>query len=243
ACVPGQVERKSLLPRALREHSHLSLAPGCRHRRGSGRFRRLGKGVSGRARSPARRPRRLSGAALGCPRAEGLADRRGAEPGRGESGPSEQTEKVSPAERFWTEFPLEPGSGEKHSRIAKLAQDASAGVVNVHTSKTVVRDLMPGFPFEMFPEFFGGQRGRRGGPPPRQEYKVPSLGSGFVISPDGYIVTNNHVVEGVDEIKVHFADGKVLDAKIVGTDPKTDLALIQVSGAKDLPALPLGDSD
>ena len=162
---------------------------------------------------------------------------------RAESSASEHTEKAPPAARFWTDFPLEPDAGEKHSRIAKLAQDASAGVVNVHTSKTVVRDLTPGFPFEMFPELFGSPRGRRGQPPPRQEYKVPSLGSGFVISPDGYIVTNNHVVEGVDEIKVHFADGKVLDAKIVGTDPKTDLALIQVSGAKNLAALPLGDSD
>jgi serine protease Do len=160
-----------------------------------------------------------------------------------ESTASEHARTVSPAERFWTEFPLEPGTGEKHSRIAKLAQDASAGVVNVHTSKTVVRDLTPGFPFEMFPEFFGNPRGRRGAPPPRQEYKVPSLGSGFVISPDGFIVTNNHVVEGVDEIKVHFADGTVRDAKIIGTDPKTDLALIQVADAKNLPALPLGDSD
>ena len=64
-----------------------------------------------------------------------------------------------------------------------------------------------------------------------------------MISPDGYIVTNNHVVEGVDEIKVRFSDGKVRDAKIIGTDPKTDLALIHVDGVTDLPALPLGDSD
>ncbi|HTO08269.1 MAG TPA: Do family serine endopeptidase [Myxococcota bacterium] len=161
---------------------------------------------------------------------------------RAESGPSEHSETPSPAARFWTDFPIEPGAGEKHSLVAKLAQNAAAGVVNVHTSKTVVRDFNPGFPFEMFPEFFGGPRGRRSAPQ-RQEYKVPSLGSGFVISPDGYIVTNNHVVEGVDEIKVHFADGKVRDAKIVGTDPKTDLALIQVADAKDLAALPLGDSD
>ncbi|MFI5315118.1 MAG: Do family serine endopeptidase [Myxococcota bacterium] len=153
------------------------------------------------------------------------------------------------AERFWTDLPLEPAAGETHSRVAKLAQAAAAGVVNVHTSKTVVRETSPfgGLPFEMFPQFFGGQRGERGQRQPQaprhEEYKVPSLGSGFVISPDGYIVTNNHVVEGVDEIKVHFSDGKVRDAKIIGTDPKTDLALIQVADAKDLPALPLGDSD
>ena len=151
------------------------------------------------------------------------------------------TATVSPAARFWTDFPMEQG-GEKHSRIAKLAQDAAAGVVNVHTSKTVTREIGPGFPFEMFPDIFGAPHGRRG-PMPKQEYKVPSLGSGFVISPDGYIMTNNHVVEGVDEIKVYFSDGAIRDAKIIGRDPKTDLALIQVANAKNLQALPLGDSD
>ena len=145
---------------------------------------------------------------------------------------------------FWTDLPVDQAAGESHSPVAKLAQDAAAGVVNVHTSKTVTREVDPfgGFPFEMFPELFG--RGRRQQQEPReQQYKVPSLGSGFVISPDGYILTNNHVVDGVDEIKVLFSDGAVRDAKIVGQDPKTDLALIQVSGAKDLKALPLGDSD
>ena len=147
-----------------------------------------------------------------------------------------------PAAAFWTDLPIDPASGGKHSVIAQLAQKAAAGVVNVHTSKTVTRESGPLSPFEMFPEIFG-QRGRRPSPRPPQEFKVPSLGSGWVISPDGYIVTNNHVVEGVDEIKVRFSDGKVRDAKIVGTDPKTDLALIRVDGVTDLPALPLGDSD
>jgi serine protease Do len=152
--------------------------------------------------------------------------------------------RITAAERFWTDFPMDQAAGEKHSRIAKLAQDAAAGVVNVHTSKTVTREIGPGFPFEMFPDIFGQGRGRRAPPQQRQqEYKVPSLGSGFVISPDGYIMTNNHVVEGVDEIKVYFQDGAIRDAKIIGRDPKTDLALIQVANAKDLLALPLGDSD
>jgi serine protease Do len=151
--------------------------------------------------------------------------------------------EAAPAERFWTDLPLDPVAGEKHSRVAKLAQEAAAGVVNVHTSKTVTREANPLSPFEMFPEFFGQRGGRPRQAPRQQEFKVPSLGSGFVISPDGYIVTNNHVVDGVDEIKVRFSDGKVRDAKIIGQDPKTDLALIQVADAKDLPALPLGDSD
>ncbi|HXZ85379.1 MAG TPA: Do family serine endopeptidase [Myxococcota bacterium] len=152
-------------------------------------------------------------------------------------------ESTTAPQAFWSTLPLQ-AAGEQHSPVAKLAQDTAAGVVNVHTSKTVTREVDPfgGFPFEMFPEFFG-RGGRRQQEPREQQFKVPSLGSGFVISPDGYILTNNHVVEGVDEIKVFFSDGAVRDAKIVGQDPKTDLALIQVKGAKDLKALPLGDSD
>jgi len=69
------------------------------------------------------------------------------------------------------------------------------------------------------------------------------MGSGFVISADGYIVTNNHVVAGVDEIRVHFSDGTESEAKVVGLDPKTDLALIRVEGSTERHALRLGDSD
>ncbi|HTO69816.1 MAG TPA: Do family serine endopeptidase [Myxococcota bacterium] len=156
--------------------------------------------------------------------------------------PPAEGSKAPSGTAFWSELPFDEKEG--HSLVAKLAQDAAAGVVNVHTSKTVTREVgpFPGFPFEMFPEFFG-RRGQKPQAPHQEEYKVPSLGSGFVISPDGFILTNNHVVEGVDEIKVYFSDGAIRDAKIVGTDPKTDLALIQVSGAKDLKALALGDSD
>ena len=75
--------------------------------------------------------------------------------------------------------------------------------MNVHTSKTVMREPSQFFGFPGFPDIFG-RRGRREAP---QEFHVPSMGSGFVISADGYIVTNNHVVAGVDEIRVHFSDG------------------------------------
>ncbi|MGH7290308.1 MAG: Do family serine endopeptidase, partial [Myxococcota bacterium] len=115
----------------------------------------------------------------------------------------------------------------------------------VHTSKTVTRDPSQGreFPFPGFPNIFGapGRRGGQGEAP--QEFRVPSLGSGFVISADGYIVTNNHVVAGMDEISVHFSDGSEREGKIVGLDAKTDIALIRVEGATDLHALKLGDSD
>ncbi|HEY8155320.1 MAG TPA: Do family serine endopeptidase [Myxococcota bacterium] len=121
--------------------------------------------------------------------------------------------------------------------FADLAERVSRGVVNIQTSKTVVGQEFP----RVFEEFFGG-------PPQGQfqqrEHKVPSLGSGFVISADGYIVTNNHVVEDVDSIKVAFTDGlPELEATIVGRDPKTDIALLRVRTDRELFALPLGDSE
>jgi len=79
---------------------------------------------------------------------------------------------------------------------------------------------------------------------PDRELKQQSLGSGFIIDKDGYIITNNHVVEGADEIKVKLADGREFKAKVIGRDPKTDLALIKITTLfKNLPVLPLGDSD
>jgi serine protease Do len=128
-----------------------------------------------------------------------------------------------------------------HSRFAILAQQAAPGVVNVHTSRTVTQTPF-GSPLP-FP--FGGPFGQQPGAPmpaPRS-FTVPSLGTGFLISEDGYIVTNNHVVEGVDEIQVTFSDGREAKATIVGQDPKTDLALIRVEGMTGLTPLPLGDSD
>jgi serine protease Do len=121
--------------------------------------------------------------------------------------------------------------------FADLAERASPGVVNIATSKTVVQH-MPNFgDFFFGPPFGGGNP--HGNPIPR---KIPSLGSGFVISSDGYIVTNNHVIEGVDSITAHFLDGTQLPATVVGRDPKTDVALIRVETDNELFALPLGSS-
>ena len=80
-----------------------------------------------------------------------------------------------------------------------------------------------------------------GGRPQPQQRMVRGLGSGFVINADGYILTNNHVVDGASEIRVKFGDGRELAGKVVGRDPKTDLALLKVD-AKNLPVVPLGDS-
>ena len=80
-----------------------------------------------------------------------------------------------------------------------------------------------------------------GGRPQPQQRMVRGLGSGFVINADGYILTNNHVVDGASEIRVKFADGRELAGKVVGRDPKTDVALLKVD-AHNLPVVPLGDS-
>jgi len=91
--------------------------------------------------------------------------------------------------------------------------------------------------------FGGNPHGFEGSPHEGIPRKIPSLGSGFVISEDGYIVTNNHVIEDVDKITVIFEDETQLDATVVGRDPKTDIALIRVESDKKLFALPLGDSN
>jgi serine protease Do len=149
--------------------------------------------------------------------------------------------KAAAAEPFWRESerasPSPPPQGAPAS-FADLAERTSPSVVNVQTSRTVggpgQRHPLEEFfePFAPFEEFF--ERGPR---------KVPSLGTGFVISEDGYILTNNHVIEEVDKIEVQFEDGKKLEAKVVGRDPRTDVALIRVESDQPLPSLPLGDSD
>ena len=124
--------------------------------------------------------------------------------------------------------------------FADLADQVSPSVVNITTTTTVAaatdgRPIVPeGSPFEDFFRDFGGPRG-----PQRSN----ALGSGFVISEDGYIVTNNHVIEGADEISVEFFSGKTLDAELVGTDPKTDIALLKVTSEEPLPFVSFGNSD
>ena len=94
-------------------------------------------------------------------------------------------------------------------------------------------DLPPGHPMErFFRQFRDGQRGQdRGQRQERPRQFGQSLGSGFFISADGYVVTNNHVVDNASEVQVTMDDGKTLDAKVIGTDPKTDLALLKVEGS------------
>jgi len=132
--------------------------------------------------------------------------------------------------------------------ITKVAKEAMQSVVNINTTKIIKRRI-PFFspfpspfgeedPFEQFfRQFFGGMK-------PYQEFKQKSLGSGFIISKDGYILTNNHVIANADEIYVTLANHHRYKAKVVGADPKTDIALIKIDPKnEELKPLKLGDSD
>jgi serine protease Do len=126
--------------------------------------------------------------------------------------------------------------------FAELADKISPSVVNITTSAMIAAptDGMPmvpeGSPFEDFFDDFGG-------PGPGGPQRSEALGSGFVISEDGFIVTNNHVIEGADEIEIEFFSGERLKAKLVGTDPKTDIALLKVESPEPLPFVSFGNSD
>ncbi|NOX21335.1 MAG: DegQ family serine endoprotease, partial [Nitrospirae bacterium] len=125
--------------------------------------------------------------------------------------------------------------------LAEVAEIAKPSVVNISTTKTVtLRDnpFRDFFDDPFFRRFFGGENpfGHK------RKYKSTSLGSGVIVTSDGYILTNNHVIKDADEIKVRLYDRRVFDGKVIGTDPKTDLAVIKID-ATDLPAIKIGDSD
>ncbi|TBF36515.1 Do family serine endopeptidase [Rhizobium leguminosarum] len=130
--------------------------------------------------------------------------------------------------------------------VADLAEGLLDAVVNISTSQKVEDDegagpaprAPDGSPFqEFFNDFFNKQQGNKGG-----NHNVSSLGSGFVIDPAGYIVTNNHVIEGADDIEINFANGSKLKAKLIGTDTKTDLSVLKVEPKTPLKSVKFGDS-
>ena len=141
---------------------------------------------------------------------------------------------------------MQAGARGAPDSFADLAQQISPSVVNITTSTTVAAATEPpqmnvpeGSPFEdFFRDFL--DRNNPGDTRPRRS---EALGSGFVISEDGYIVTNNHVIEKADEIEIEFFSGKRLKAKLVGTDPKTDIALLKVESDAPLPFVSFGNSD
>ncbi|MCV3270389.1 DegQ family serine endoprotease [Roseobacter sinensis] len=129
--------------------------------------------------------------------------------------------------------------------LAPLAEKISPSVVNITTSTVVAgrtgpQGIVPeGSPFEDFFREFQDRNNGDGNRPRRSS----ALGSGFVISEDGYVVTNNHVIEGADEILVEFFNGSELKAEVIGTDPNTDIALLKVEAEGPLPFVSFADSD
>jgi serine protease Do len=128
------------------------------------------------------------------------------------------------------------------SSFAELAEKLSPTVVNVKVTKVEKADFNhPQMQMEPFGEFFG--RFFPGGPQMPREYRSQGAGSGVIISEDGYILTNNHVIEDAQEVTVTLADNKELTAQVIGRDPKTDLAVLKVETKNDLPSATLGDSE
>lgn len=125
--------------------------------------------------------------------------------------------------------------------IAEIAAMVKPSVVNISSTKTIRTQGVP-FPFfdePFFKRFFGDEFRFFDRP---REFKQSGLGSGVIVDKDGYILTNNHVIKDADEIKVKLSDQREFKGKIVGTDPKTDLAVIKID-SNNLPAIKLGDSD
>ncbi|MGO1118571.1 DegQ family serine endoprotease [Rhodovibrionaceae bacterium A322] len=140
--------------------------------------------------------------------------------------------------------------------FAQLNQQVSPAVVNISIKKVAKERTAMGpegsSPFNEFFEQFQERFGKtpndqapknqgKSGPAPQQT--LQSLGSGFLIDPDGYVVTNNHVIDGADEIEVKLSDGRSFDAELIGGDAKSDIALLKISSDEALPFVDLGNSD
>ena len=129
--------------------------------------------------------------------------------------------------------------------FADLAEKLLPAVVNISTTQSLTGErgpqmpqFPPGSPFEdFFREFFDRQQA------PSMPRRATSLGSGFIIAADGFIVTNNHVIEGAEEVTVILQDDTALKAEIIGRDPKTDVAVLKVTTDRKLPFVTFGDSD
>ena len=138
-----------------------------------------------------------------------------------------------------------PDNSPSHAGFAPVVKKVLPAVVNISSSRvskipTQFLQQMPDDP--MFRQFFGNGANREfKAPQQAPEQREQGLGSGVIMSPDGYILTNNHVVEGATGVRVTLADKRELEAKVVGTDPKSDIAVLKID-ATNLPCITVGDS-
>ncbi|MDP3419745.1 MAG: trypsin-like peptidase domain-containing protein, partial [Thiobacillus sp.] len=141
-----------------------------------------------------------------------------------------------------------PASAREVMDVADLVEQHGPAVVNISTTKLVKRGA-ENFQFavpndeemkEFFRRFFPGMPGAPGARGPAQEIPARGAGSGFIVSNDGYILTNAHVVRGADEFEVKLIDKRTFSAKVIGADSRTDVAVIKIT-ASNLPRVKLGD--
>jgi serine protease Do len=126
--------------------------------------------------------------------------------------------------------------------FAPIVKNSLPAVVSIMSTKVVKNNgdegLAPFFNNPQFREFFGDRLPNQG---KQREQRQRGMGSGVIVNPDGYILTNNHVIDGANDIKIVFHDGRELKARVIGADPKTDIALLKVE-EKNLPVLAFADS-
>ncbi len=135
-----------------------------------------------------------------------------------------------------------------HAGYSKVVKEVLPAVVNISSTKVVKADRNTESPDDFFRQFFGDGGGNgNNGRPGRRQFNVPQeqrekgLGSGVIVSPEGYILTNNHVVDGATDVLVTLHDKREMKARVVGTDPKTDIAVLKIDGS-NFPTLTLADS-
>ncbi len=156
------------------------------------------------------------------------------------SGPQHPTINVPLDENAVPRDTLPQGS------FAPVVKKVAPAVVKIETTTVVKRapeEEMPGFNDPFWQQFFGHQSGRMAPHGPQAPLHQHGIGSGVIITKDGYILTNNHVVDGAAEVKVTMTDGREFTAKVIGRDPKSDIAVVKITAGNDLPVVPLADSD
>ncbi|MGA2244861.1 MAG: DegQ family serine endoprotease [Verrucomicrobiota bacterium] len=159
---------------------------------------------------------------------------------------SSETDKSTASEHPNVTVPLDENAVARdtlpHGSYAPIVKKVAPAVVKIETTTTIRNSSaqdMPGINDPFWQQFFGHQFGRRVPQGPQHEH---GIGSGVIVTKDGYILTNNHVVDGASEVKVSLTDGREFTAKVVGRDPKSDIAVVKIA-ADNLPVVPLADSD